>query len=73
MNAKAILLMSAFAALSLTAAQKPKFVVFGWEFNTSSPQELLKLADEFDKTPIDGIGIKLKADTVVDGKKTTFF
>jgi hypothetical protein len=65
--------MSAFAALSLTAAQKPKFVVFGWEFNTSSPQELLKLADEFDKTPIDGIGIKLKADTVVDGKKTTFF
>ena len=73
MKMKSLIFSAALSVLSLTAAEKPKFVVFGWEFNTSSPQELLKLADEFDKTPIDGLGLKLRADTVVDGKKTTFF
>ena len=73
MNAKGLALFAALAVFPVLAAEKPKFVVFGWEFNTSSPKELLSLADRFDKTPIDGIGIKLRAETVVDGKKTVFF
>ena len=73
MNAKGLSLFAVLAAFSVFAAERPKFVVFGWEFNTSSPKELLSLVDKFDKTPIDGIGIKLRADTVVDGKKMVYF
>ena len=56
--------LAPFAAL---AAERPRFVAFGWEFNSSSPKELLRVADEFDKTPLDGIGIKLRADVVLNG------
>ena len=62
--------LAPFAAL---AAERPRFVAFGWEFNSSSPKELLRVADEFDKTPLDGIGIKLRADVVLNGVKTNFY
>ena len=57
-------------SLSVTAAEKPKYIAFAWEFNAATPQELLALADEFDKTPLDGVGINLRSSAVVDGVRT---
>ena len=60
----------AVGCVPVFACSAPKYIAFAWEFNNSSPQELLKLADEFDKTPLDGVGINLRAVAVVDGIKT---
>ena len=46
-----------------------KYIAFAWEFNSTSAKELLSLADEFDKTPLDGIGMKPHAVAEIDGKK----
>ena len=43
MNAKGLSLFAVLAAFSVFAAERPKVVVFGWEFNTSSPKDLLSI------------------------------
>ena len=52
------------------ARSSAKYVAFAWEFNSTSAKDLLDLADEFDKTPLDGVGIKPRAVAEVNGKKT---
>ena len=67
---KALLFSATLSVALVSFAQRPKFVAFAWEFSGVSPQRLLKLADRFDETPLDGIGVWLQAETVVDGVKT---
>ena len=62
-----------FAAVSAAPAERPKFVAFAWEFNNATPGRLLEVVDRFDRTPLDGVGIKLSADVVLDGVKTNFY
>ena len=66
------LLLAAVAASVATAAERPKFVAFAWEFSGNTPQSLLRIVDKFDQTPLDGIGLWLKASTVVNGVVTNF-
>ena len=68
--------MYALAAFSVALpawAETPKFVAFAWEFNGESPSSLLKVVDQFDRTPLDGVGIKLRADVVLNGVRTNFY
>ena len=62
-----------FAATCAAPAESPKFVAFAWEFNNASPKRLLEVVDRFDRTPLDGVGIKLSADVVIDGVRTNFY
>lgn len=48
------------AALTARAAEK-KYIAFGWEMGGMPPDVLLKHADAFDKTPLDGIGLYVTA------------
>jgi hypothetical protein len=50
----------ALAALAAWAPEK-KYIAFGWEMGGMSPDVLLKHADAFDKTPLDGIGLYVTA------------
>ena len=61
------------AVLQVPLDGKPKFIAFAWEFNGESPRSLLKVVDQFDRTPLDGVGIKLRADVVLNGVKTNFY
>ena len=54
---------------SAERAERTKFIAFAWEFNSDSPEVLLRYADAFDKTPLDGVGINLRSSAVVDGKR----
>ena len=77
MKTPAGVLFSVVATLALFAdafpsaerAERTKFIAFAWEFNSDSPEVLLRYADAFDKTPLDGIGINLMASAVIDGKR----
>ena len=68
----AVLCVAALFAGALPAAEAnpPKYVAFAWEFGGSSPQDMLKVVDQFDRTPLDGVGLKLRADAVIDGVRT---
>ena len=63
------LILAAFAALT-SAAERPKYIAFAWEFSGNTPQSLLRVVDKFDQTPLDGVGLKLKGSAVVDGVRT---
>ena len=77
MKTPAGVLFSVVATLALFAdafpsadrAERTKYVAFAWEFNSDSPEVLLRYADAFDKTPLDGVGINLRTSTIVDGKR----
>jgi len=60
------IVMAVYAVL----AEHPKYIAFAWEFTGNTPQALVKLADKLDKTPLDGIGVKLKAKTEINGVMT---
>lgn len=66
-----ILAATVFGAVSSMGASR-KLVAFAWEFNGAGPEELLKVVDAFDKTPLDGIGVSLKVPVVRDGVTTNF-
>ena len=59
------LIVAAFAALT-SAAERPKYIAFAWEFSGNTPQSLLRIVDKFDQTPLDGIGLWLKGSAVVN-------
>ena len=65
-----LLLSSSFFILLSAIADHPKYVAFAWEFSGTSPKDMLKLVDQFDKTPLDGVGFRLRADAVIDGVRT---
>jgi len=64
------LVIAAALAASAAASERPKYIAFAWEFAGNTPQSLLELADKFDRTPLDGVGIKLKARAKVNGVMT---
>ena len=67
--------MSVFLALALAAAvlhadgpAEKKIVAFGWEFGqVSTISNLLLYAEDFDKTPLDGVGFMLSEIPCADG------
>lgn len=61
--------VSCLAMLSAVAAQydpqgayAKKYVAFGWEFAYATPQDFLDHADEFMKTPLDGVSFNVLGD-----------
>jgi len=67
----ALTLAGIAAGVVATAAQpQKKLVAFAWEFSGDTPQKLVKLAEKLDATPLDGIGIKLRATAEIDGVRT---
>ena len=66
------LVLAAVAASVATAAERPKFIAFAWEFSGNTPQSLLRVVDKFDQTPLDGVGVWLRGSAVVDGARTNF-
>ena len=55
--------IAAAAAMAATAIAAPtkKFIFASWELGDVTPQEILKHADEFDKTACDGLSLGLRA------------
>ncbi len=66
----ASLVIAAALISSAAASERPKYVAFAWEFAGNTPQSLLEIVDKFDQTPLDGVGIKLKARAKIDGVMT---
>lgn len=67
----AVMAAAGLCAVSSRGADR-KMIAFAWEFNHAGPQELLKLADDFDRTPLDGVGINLRVPVVLNGVSTNF-
>ena len=60
--------LAAFTALAASAGPMPhggktkKYVAFGWEYSYLRAEDFLAHADEFDKTPLDGVGFNVNGD-----------
>ena len=69
-NARGMLFAGAVLLSAAATAGADKFIAAGWEFAGVGVDELLKRADEYDKTPLDGCIVYLEAKGV-DGVHLT--
>lgn len=54
-----VLLAALAGAVGASAAAAPKYIYSGWDLGDVSPQEVLMMADKFDKAPCDGVALKI--------------
>ena len=68
----AAMLAASAAQMDPQGAYSKKYVAYGWEFGYITPQDFLDHADEFMKTPLDGVGINVLGDKEVGRRYQCF-
>lgn len=54
-----IVVLSFCILLVMEAFSAPKFIYAGWDLGDATPEEVLRMADAFDRSPCDGVALNL--------------